>query len=147
MIRFFDATAFVKAMIPQERGHDQAASLLGEPAGSRLAFATARIAALEALSKVWRLTRDRVELRKLEIHYDKFSFYELDLDYDLTRDLILKMGLKGADAGILAVAAGLSRRERVWVQFLSADQEQVRAARSLARHERIRAVSLPVGLK
>jgi len=147
MLRFFDSTALVKAMFPQERGHDQAASLLGESASPRLSFATARIAVLEALSKVWRITRDRAELRKLEVHFDKFSFYELDVDHDLARGLILKMDLKGAGAGILAVATGISRRERIWVQFLSADREQIHAARQLARHDRLRVVSLPVGLK
>lgn len=146
MLRFFDSTGLVKALIRQERGHEQAASLLGEPGGKGLSFATARIAALEALSKIWRVTRDRVELRKLERHFEKFAFYELDLDYELARELIVKMSLKGADAGILAVAVGVSRRDRILVQFVSADQEQLRAARQLARRDRIRVVSLPVGL-
>jgi hypothetical protein len=57
------------------------------------------------------------------------------------------MGLKGADAGILALAPGISRRERIQVQFLSADQEQILAARPLARRDRFRVVPLPVGLK
>jgi predicted nucleic acid-binding protein len=147
MIRFFDSTGLVKAVVRQEHGHEQAASLLQEPAGGKLSFATARIAALESLSKIWRITRDRAELHKLERHFAKFAFYELDADYALARDLILKTGLKGADSGILAVAVGISRRERIVVQFISADQDQLRAARPLARHEKIRVVSLPAGLR
>ncbi|GEM_PF-3458334 len=147
MLRYFDSTGLVKALVRQERGHGEAASLLSEPGRKGLSFATARIAALEALSKVWRVTRDRGELKKLECHFDKFALYELDVDYALARDLVLKMGLKGADAGILAVAAGVSRRERILVQFISADQNQIRAARALARHDRIRVVSLPAGLE
>ena len=146
MIRLFDSTGLVKALVRQEHGHKQAASLLEETASGNLSFATARIAALEALSKIWRVTRDRGELQKLEHHFDKFAFYELDADYPLARDLILKTNLKGADAGILSVAAGISRRERIVVQFISADQDQVRAARYLAKHDRMRVVSLPMGL-
>lgn len=146
MLRYFDSTGLVKALVQQEKGHEQAASLLSEPARAGLSFATARIAALEALSKIWRVTQDRGELQKLERHFDKFAFYELDQDHSLARDLILKMHLKGADAGILAVAAGLARRERIQVQFISADQEQLKAARQLSRRERLRVVSLPAGL-
>ena len=146
MIRFFDSTGLVKALVRQEHGHVQAASLLQESASGKLSFATARIAALEALSKIWRITRDRGELQKLERHFDKFAFYELDADYALARDLVLKAHLKGADAGILAVAVGISRRERILVQFISADQDQLRAARHLVRHDKIRVVSLPIGL-
>jgi predicted nucleic acid-binding protein len=146
MLRFFDSTGLVKALIREEQGHRQAASLLEEPAGPKLAFATARIAALEAISKIWRVTRDRVELGKLERHFDKFAFYELDADYELARQLILKQQLKGADAGILSAAVGIARRERVVVQFISADQDQLHAAHQLSRHDRIRVVSLPGGL-
>ena len=146
MLRFFDSTGLVKALVRQEHGHRQAASLLEDPAGPKLAFATARIASLEAISKVWRMTRDRSELRKLERHFDKFAFYELDADYELARELILKSRLKGADAGILSVAVGIARRERVLVQFISADQDQLQAARHLSKHEKIRMVSLPGGL-
>jgi len=146
MIRFFDSTGLVKALVRQEHGHKQAASLLEERGSGTLAFATARIAALEALSKIWRITRDRGELHKLEHHFDKFSFYELDADYELARELILKSRLKGADAGILSVAVGIARRERVVVQFISADQDQLHAARHLSKHDKIRIVSLPAGL-
>ena len=146
MIRFFDSTGLVKAMVRQERGHEQAASLLGEPADGQLGFATARIAVLEALSKIWRITRSKVELAKLERHFDKFSFYEVDVDYVLALELIVKMSLKGADAAILAAAAGISRRDRLWVQFVSADPLQLKAARRLSRHDRLRVVSLPTGL-
>lgn len=146
MLRYFDSTGLVKALVRQERGYEQAASLLSEPARVGLNFATARIAALEALSRIWRVCRDRGELQKLERHFDKFAFYELDQDHSLASDLILRMRLKGAEAGILAVAVGLARRERIQVQFVSADQEQLQAARLLARGERIRVVSLPAGL-
>jgi predicted nucleic acid-binding protein len=147
MLRFFDSTGLVKALVRQEHGHEQAASLLEEPAGSKVSFATARIAMLEALSKIWRITRDRGELQKLERHFDKFALYELDADYALARDLVLKMSLKGEDAGILAVAVGISRRERILVQFISADQDQLRAAGHLARRDKIRVLPLPAGLK
>jgi predicted nucleic acid-binding protein len=146
MLRFFDSTGLVKALVREEQGHRQAASLLEETAGPKLAFATARIAALEAISKIWRVTRDRGELGKLERHFDKFAFYELDADYELARQLILKQRLKGADAGILSAAVGIARRERVVVQFISADQEQLHAAQQLSRHDRIRVVALPAGL-
>jgi hypothetical protein len=146
MLRFFDSTGLVKALVREENGHRQAASLLEEPAGTKLAFATARIAALEALSKIWRITRDRGELGKLERHFDKFAFYELDADYEVARELILRARLNGADAGTLSVAVGIARRERVVVQFISADQEQLHAARQLSKHDRIRVVSLPAGL-
>jgi predicted nucleic acid-binding protein len=146
MLRFFDSTGLVKALVREEHGHKQAASLLEESAGARLAFATARIAALEALSKIWRITGNRGELQKLERHFDKFAFYELDADYEIARSLIIKARLKGADAGILSVAVGIARRERVVVQFISADQDQLRAARDLSKHDKIRVVSLPGGL-
>jgi len=146
VLRFFDSTGLVKALVREENGHRQAASLLEEPASPRLTFATARVAALESLSKIWRITRNRGEVGKLERHFDKFAFYELDADYELARELILKSSLKGVDAGILSVAVGIARRERVVVQFLSADQDQLRAARHHSRHDKIRVVSLPVGL-
>jgi len=146
MLRFFDSTGLVKALVREENGHRQAASLLEEAAGPKLSFATARIAALEALSKIWRVTRDRGELGKLERHFDKFAFYELDADYELSRELILKSNLKGADAGILAVAVGIARRERLVVQFISADRDQLQAARHLAKRDKVRVVSLPMGL-
>jgi predicted nucleic acid-binding protein len=146
MLRFFDSTGLVKALIRQELGHAQAASLLEQPGSEKVSFATARIAALEAISKIWRVTRDRRELQKLEHHFDKFAFYELDADYALARDLILKTKLKGADAGILSVAVGISRRERIVVQFISADQDQLHAARRLGKHDKIRIVALPGGL-
>lgn len=146
MLRFFDSTGLVKALVREERGHRQAASLLEDPAGPRLTFATARIAALEAVSKIRRVTRDRGELGKLERHFNKFAFYELDADYELARELILKERLKGADAGILSIAVGIARRERVVVQFISADQDQLHAARNLSRRDKIRVVSLPGGL-
>jgi predicted nucleic acid-binding protein len=146
MIRYFDSTGLVKALVREEKGHSQAASLLEESAGRNLSFATARIAALEALSKIWRVTRDRTELGKLERHFDKFSFYELDADYELAREFVLKHRLKGADAGILAVAAGIARRERLVVQFISADQDQLHAARQVSKRDKLKVVSLPVGL-
>ncbi|HXG62028.1 MAG TPA: hypothetical protein VNO22_11665 [Planctomycetota bacterium] len=146
MIRFFDSTGLVKALVQEERGHRQAASLLEEPTGLNLGFATARIAALEALSKVWRLAGDAGELRKLERHFEKFAFYELDADYELAREIILRTNLKGADAGILAVALGVSRWERVAVQFVSADADPLKAARRLAGKEKLRVVPLPGGL-
>ncbi len=82
----------------------------------------------------------------MERHFDKFAFYELDADYTLARDLVLKTNLKGADAGILSVAIGISRRERILVQFISADQDQLRAARHFAKHDKIRVVALAFGL-
>lgn len=146
MLRFFDSTGLVKALVREEHGHRQAASLLEEAAGPKLSFATARIAALEALSKIRRVSRDRVELGKLVRHFDKFSFYELDADYELARELIIRQRLKGADAGILSIAVGIARRERIVVQFVSADQRQLQAARLLSKHDKVRVVSLPAGL-
>jgi len=70
----------------------------------------------------------------------------LDVDHVSARVLIVKMNPNGADAEILAVVARISRRERIVVQFLSADQDQLRAAESLVRGDRIRVVALPVGL-
>jgi hypothetical protein len=82
-----------------------------------------------------------------EQHLDKFAFYELDADYDLAGEFIRKWGLKGAGAGILAVAVGVARRERVVVHFVSADAHQIAAARELARREKLRVLALPAGLK
>ncbi len=143
MIRFFDSTGIVKAFVPKENGHDQARNLLSEPRGHGLTYATAAICVIESYSKLWRLTRSKREVEKLEDQLKKFDVYDIIDDISRVKTMITKHGLKGADSAILSAAIFLHQTSREVVQLVSSDKDLLKAASS----EKLRIIPLPMGLR
>lgn len=129
---FWDTSAFAKAFLPEEAGHDHARNLMiKEPrnAGSALLWP-------ETASALLRRARARGLRRGFDVSgvrgvLDSFEIVEFNAGLAAAAfEFVDRFLLSGSDAAHLATAAALARRAgRRWFTFATSDLDQAAAAR------------------